>query len=950
LKTNRLRVLLAFMAMLPVFVMIGWLLLHREEARIRDLEDARQILGMLLDRIETTIEPTAPLTSVLTEELRTAPPNDAAAFEKRLRQALSQVVPDAWNPSVVRINVFDHDVKPLLWPRDEDLETTCVIWRGIMEEKRRNAGREGLSEGRAIIANANAALKHWVAAGTTLVDLTAAPFFGPVIQSASQTPLALAVFRHNPDPEKHDPVFGVVIRIPLEAIPPASYHAWLAAARLSGEEAAGLGILSSDGSRWLVRAGQLPDEVLARPPDAVDRVVRVPGGFVTARPLPAHAAGTLILYRKESFGLFRNPLGLAGLGALIMAAAGCAWLLAGILSGIGTGSLRRRIALAFLFAGIVPIGFSGIQGGMRVLSFDAVKRVEWETEAARTMTFLDRGFRDVLERYQERFARMIQGIARDRDGDIGEVSGRLASFTEAVAIEMRHSSPGGRRECRARTTDDQGERRLIITSPVIAKIMKDVFLEMRAAAGKADGPSAPGAKERLALPVHEMIGDAVPLKELFGRLGHITYVMLTTKTALLFCQTYRVDGDSLGGLFVGGTTMGDDSAEYIDDYISTVTAKNRPWGLFRINRAVVNPELPSIPRDFLRLTVRTQQTGSPCSDRVEFHDGPHLVLTSRPSYLQLGVLAARMPLAHQSRERGRLTALAAGGLLLAFGLAIGVAVVLSRRLLGPIRMLQKAAVEIGEGALDVRLSTDGRDELAALGTSFGAMAEGLRQRERMRRFLSESAWQGTAAAQGAGRGKGAFIEAAVLCSDIRGFTTLSEREAPAEVTAMLNEYFTAMDAVIRESGGEIDKLIGDAIQAVFRPLDGAAHPAIRAVEAGLEMRRALARLNETRKRRGAFPVENGVGIHFGKMISGSVGAAGGRQDFTVIGPAVGFAARLEAASKDGTQTKVMVSGRVAEIVGERFAVVERPSADAAQERVYEILRDRRNAYNGHDHD
>jgi hypothetical protein len=222
MRTSWLRILLALAAMLPVFVVIGWVSLHRDEARVRDLEDARQILGMALDRIETMIEPTAPLSSILTEVLRDSPPNDAAVFEKRLRGALSQMVPDAWNPSVVRINIFDHEIKPLLWPRDEGPEVATVIWRGIMEEKRRNAGREGLLQGGEIMASATAALENWFVGGTTLADISTTPLFGPVIQSASHTPLAVAVFRHNPDPTKHDPVFGVIIRSPLEAVPAAS--------------------------------------------------------------------------------------------------------------------------------------------------------------------------------------------------------------------------------------------------------------------------------------------------------------------------------------------------------------------------------------------------------------------------------------------------------------------------------------------------------------------------------------------------------------------------------------------------------------------------------------------------------------------------------------------------------------------------------------------------------
>jgi len=282
-------------------------------------------------------------------------------------------------------------------------------------------------------------------------------------------------------------------------------------------------------------------------------------------------------------------------------------------------------------------------------------------------------------------------------------------------------------------------------------------------------------------------------------------------------------------------------------------------------------------------------------------------------------------------------ALACAGVLIALATAVGVGMYLSRRLLEPIRMLQKAAETVGEGNLDIRLPVRGRDELAMLGRSFLDMTDGLKQRERMRRFLSESAWAGTEAERTGERDGSKYIYAAILCSDIRNFTGISERQPPAKVTAMLNEYFTAMDGVIRGFGGEIDKLVGDAIQAVFKDGVGIEHPAIRAARAGLAMRRMLVELNRARVLRSEFPIENGVGIHFGKMISGKVGAAGGRQDFTVIGSAVAFAAKLEAVSRWGERTKVIVSAETAALIAREFPC--EPLEGVEDGRAYEIARD-----------
>ncbi len=130
----------------------------------------------------------------------------------------------------------------------------------------------------------------------------------------------------------------------------------------------------------------------------------------------------------------------------------------------------------------------------------------------------------------------------------------------------------------------------------------------------------------------------------------------------------------------------------------------------------------------------------------------------------------------------------------------------------------------------------------------------------------------------------------VLFSDIRQFTTISERMTPGENFAFLNAYLERIGPKVRENGGFIDKYVGDAIMALFPDsLDSA-------VRAGIEIQRELGCFNEAQRGTGKPEIEIGIGIHQDLMALGTIGEEG-RMDTTVIADAVNLASRLEALSK-----------------------------------------------------
>jgi adenylate cyclase len=133
---------------------------------------------------------------------------------------------------------------------------------------------------------------------------------------------------------------------------------------------------------------------------------------------------------------------------------------------------------------------------------------------------------------------------------------------------------------------------------------------------------------------------------------------------------------------------------------------------------------------------------------------------------------------------------------------------------------------------------------------------------------------------------------------------------------MLNEYFEVMVGLINQHGGVVDKFIGDAIMAVWGAPKGTDRDPQNAVRAALEMRRALAVLNEKRLARGHVPIKIGMGLHRGEAISGTIGSHE-RMEYTVIGDTVNQASRIEASTKS-FGTDLLLSQDLAEFAQEEF--------------------------------
>lgn len=166
--------------------------------------------------------------------------------------------------------------------------------------------------------------------------------------------------------------------------------------------------------------------------------------------------------------------------------------------------------------------------------------------------------------------------------------------------------------------------------------------------------------------------------------------------------------------------------------------------------------------------------------------------------------------------------------------------------------------------------------------------------------------------------RGVRIPVTILFSDIVGFTTLTESADPEALVTQLNEYLSRMTAAVFESGGTLDKFIGDAVMAVWGNVRsyGLAEDAKSAARAALAMRRELQKLNKKWHGLGIAPFKIGIGINQGEVLVGNIGSQE-KMDPTVIGDAVNLASRLEGLTRT-YGVDILVGASASELIRDEF--------------------------------
>lgn len=258
-----------------------------------------------------------------------------------------------------------------------------------------------------------------------------------------------------------------------------------------------------------------------------------------------------------------------------------------------------------------------------------------------------------------------------------------------------------------------------------------------------------------------------------------------------------------------------------------------------------------------------------------------------------------------AREVNRKLGLVIRSGLLAMGAASALAVILAlalaRWVSRPLRQIREGVEAVGQGRLDTQIDLRSKDEFGEVAGAINTMIQGLRQRDNLKstlvRYVSKDVADKIMAGGDLPAVKSERRKITTLFSDVRGFTTLSERMSPEQIVLLLNQYFDRMIEAIFKNQGHLNKFIGDGMMAMFGAPQDDAYQEEHAIRAALEMRAQVEKLREQFKRDHDCEFSIGIGINTGVAVVGNIGSEQ-KMEYTAIGDAVNLASRLESATKE----------------------------------------------------
>ena len=243
------------------------------------------------------------------------------------------------------------------------------------------------------------------------------------------------------------------------------------------------------------------------------------------------------------------------------------------------------------------------------------------------------------------------------------------------------------------------------------------------------------------------------------------------------------------------------------------------------------------------------------------------------------------------------------------------------RMVASIRDISYAAEQVAGGNYGKPLPIKSADELGQLAESFNTMVDGLKERDFISntfgRYVDEEIAKKLLSRPEAARLGGEKREVAILMSDIRGFTLVSESLSPEKVITLLNHYFSHMIAVIQKHQGIIVDFFGDSVLAFFDPLDGLITSTVyRATQCALEMQNEIKAFNAEMEEESLPQLEMGIGLNAGEVIVGNIGSEI-RAKYGIVGSAVNITQRIQSKAKGG---EVVISESVYNHLSEPVAI------------------------------
>jgi sigma-B regulation protein RsbU (phosphoserine phosphatase) len=239
---------------------------------------------------------------------------------------------------------------------------------------------------------------------------------------------------------------------------------------------------------------------------------------------------------------------------------------------------------------------------------------------------------------------------------------------------------------------------------------------------------------------------------------------------------------------------------------------------------------------------------------------------------------------------------------IAVGVALAGGIAVARWIARPLGQLAEQARRIRQGDLDVSLVPRSRDEIGVLTRAMNDMARALRDRnfvrEALGRYVSPDLAERCLRDRDALRLGGELRQVAMLMSDLRGFSALSERLGAEAMIDLVNRYLGRMTPIILAHGGTINEFIGDAILALFgAPFERPDDP-LRAARCALAMQEAMTELNAENAALGLPVLSMGIGIHTGVVVAGNIGSKE-HVKYGVVGPAVNLTSRIQSLAHGG---------------------------------------------------
>jgi adenylate cyclase len=253
-------------------------------------------------------------------------------------------------------------------------------------------------------------------------------------------------------------------------------------------------------------------------------------------------------------------------------------------------------------------------------------------------------------------------------------------------------------------------------------------------------------------------------------------------------------------------------------------------------------------------------------------------------------------------------------------LATGLSVFLSKSISEPLKYARRAMEKIGAGDLDTVVPVVSHDDIGQLGERFNNMLDEHKELDTVRdtfgRYLSEEVVTEILKSPGGVDLRGELRDITILVSDLRGFTSMTEAQAPQAVLEIINRYLERMTDIIVLHEGTIDEFTGDGILVFFGAPRRLPDHAGKAVACALDMQNSLEILNDEFEALGLPKLQMGIGINTGELIVGNIGSEK-RKKYGAVGSPINVAFRVESHTRGG---EVLLTSSVYERVNGNLSI------------------------------